>query len=237
VAPVPAHLDYELWQGPAPRTPYRHNVIHYNWHWFRRWGTGEICNNGTHEIDVARWALGVGNPIRVSSAGGRYHFNDDWEFTDTQEAVFEFDGAKTIVWQGQSCNGIQTLGRGRGVLVLGTDGSVLLDRNGYVHYDAKGTVVKEVREAAITDGLDFAGNDAHTVAHMENFANAVRTGEALRSPVAEIARSILLCHLGNIAQYTGRKLRTDTSTGRLVDDRDAMKYWQRDYERGWEPRL
>src|SRR6266550_1060184 len=105
--PVPARLDYELWQGPAPRTPYRDNVIHYNWHWFQRWGTGEICNNGTHEIDVARWVLGVDFPTRVTSNGGRYHFADDWEFPDTQEATFEFEGGKTIVWQGQSCNGLE----------------------------------------------------------------------------------------------------------------------------------
>src|SRR5256886_13496355 len=104
--PVPANLDYELWQGPAPHTPYRDNVIHYNWHWFRRWGTGEICNNGTHEIDVCRWALGVDYPVRVTSVGGRYHFDDDWEFPDTQEACFEFAGGKTIIWQGQSCNGL-----------------------------------------------------------------------------------------------------------------------------------
>ena len=125
-APVPANLDYELWQGPAPRTAYRDNVIHYNWHWFKRWGTGEICNNGTHEIDVARWALGVDYPIRATSAGGRYQFNDDWEFTDTQEATFEFSGGETIIWQGQSCNGLPTFGRGRGTAILGTQGSVVL---------------------------------------------------------------------------------------------------------------
>jgi predicted dehydrogenase len=236
-APVPATLDYELWQGPAPRTPYRDNVVHYNWHWFRRWGTGEICNNGTHEIDVARWALGVGYPTRVSSAGGRYHFEDDWEFTDTQEAVFEFDGGKTIIWQGQSCNAVQTLGRGRGTQVVGTAGSIVLDRGGYVLYDVKGKAVREAREAAVADGLAFAGNDAHTTAHIANLADAVRTGAPLRSPVAEIAKSILLCHLGNIAQYTGRKLRTDPASGRIVGDAEAMRHWQREYAPGWAPRI
>ncbi len=233
--PKPSHLDYELWQGPAPRTPYRDNVVHYNWHWFRRWGTGEICNNGTHEIDVARWALGVDYPTRVASAGGRFHFDDDWEFTDTQEAVFEFDDGRTITWQGQSCNGSQTLGRGRGTQVLGTEGSIVLDRAGYVQYDVKGSVVREVHEAVITDGLDFAGNDAQTSAHIENFAAAVRTGEVLRSPVSEVAKSILLCHLGNIAQYTGRKLQTDPKSGRIVGDQAAMKHWQRDYAPNWTP--
>ena len=235
VAPAPTHLDYELWQGPAPRTPYRDNVIHYNWHWFRRWGTGEICNNGTHEIDVARRALGVEYPARVSSAGGRYHFDDDWEFTDTQEVVFEFDDGKTLIWQGQSCNGTQTLGRGRGTQVLGTDGSIVLDRDGYVHYDVKGKVVREAREAAIANGLDFAGNDAHTAAHIENFSSAVRTGEALRSPVADVGRTLLLCHLGNIAQYTGRKLQTDSKSGRIVGDPEAMKHWRREYAPSWTP--
>jgi hypothetical protein len=120
-------------------------------------------------------------------------------------------------------------------LVLGTAGSILLDRNGYVHYDDKGKVVQEVREAATADGLDFSGNDAHTVAHIRNFANAVRTGEALRSPVSDVAKSILFCHLGNIAQYTGRKLRTEPGSGRIVGDEEAMKYWQREYAPGWAP--
>jgi len=236
-APVPGNLDYELWQGPAPRTPYHDNVVHYNWHWFRRWGTGEICNNGTHEIDIARWALGVERPTSVSSVGGRYHFADDWEFPDTQQVTFDFGGEKTIVWQGQSCNGVPTFGRGRGTHILGTNGSIVLDRDGYVQYDVTGKVVKEVRESATSDGLNLVGDDAATSAHMENFANAIRTGEALRSPIVEDVASVLLCHLGNIAQYTGRTLRLDRATGRIIGDSQAARYWAREYAAGWAPSI
>jgi predicted dehydrogenase len=234
-APVPRGLDYELWQGPAPRTPYRDNVIHYNWHWFRRWGTGEICNNGTHEIDVGRWALGVDHPTRVSSAGSRRHFDDDWEFPDTQEAVFEFDGGKTIVWQGQSCNGLQTFGRGRGTAILGTGGSVVLDRDGYVVYDLRNKVTKQVAAAQQGNALDTSADDAATGLHIANFVEAIRIGTALHAPIADAAKSVLLCHLGNIAQQTGRKLRTDPASGRILGDPEAMKSWRREYAPGWAP--
>jgi predicted dehydrogenase len=234
-APVPANLDYELWQGPAPHTPYRDNVIHYNWHWFRRWGTGEICNNGTHEIDVARWALGVDAPIRVTSVGGRYHFEDDWEFTDTQEASFEFPGGKTIIWQGASCNGLETFGRGRGTSILGTEGSVVMDRDGYVVYDLKNTVVKQNLAAKGGDGLNISGDDEMTALHIANFVDAVRTGAALHQPIDEGAKSVLLCHLGNIAQWTGRALKVDPASGRIVGDEQAMAHWSREYAPGWAP--
>lgn len=234
-APVPAHLDYELWQGPAPRTPYRDNVIHYNWHWFRRWGTGEICNNGTHEIDVARWALGVDHCTRVTSTGGRYHFDDDWEFPDTQEACFEFEGGKTIIWQGQSCNGLTTYGRSRGTAILGTSGSVVLDRDGYVVYDLKSKVVKEGLASRQGDGLNTTGDDDSTGLHIDNFVDAIRTGTALHQPIEEGVKSVLLCHLGNIAQITGRALRTEPASGRILADADAMRLWQREYATGWTP--
>ncbi|PKL81480.1 MAG: gfo/Idh/MocA family oxidoreductase, partial [Ignavibacteriae bacterium HGW-Ignavibacteriae-3] len=83
VVPVPEYLDWDLWQGPGPRTDYKDNVHPYNWHWFWHWGTGETLNNGTHEVDLCRWALGVDYPNSVSASGGRYHFKDDWEFYDT----------------------------------------------------------------------------------------------------------------------------------------------------------
>jgi predicted dehydrogenase len=234
-APVPATLNYELWQGPAPRTPYRDNVIHYNWHWFRRWGTGEICNNGTHELDVARWALGVDYPTRVSSVGGRYHFDDDWEFPDTQEASFTFADGKIIIWQGQSCNGLTTFGRGRGTAILGTAGSAVFDRDGYTVYDLKEKVVRQSLAAKAVDGLNTSADDDMTGLHIDNFVDAIRTGTPLHQPIDEGAKSVLLGHLGNIAQTTGRALRIDPTSGRIIGDEEAMKYWRRDYAAGWSP--
>ena len=235
-APVPGNLDYELWQGPAPRTPYRDNVIHYNWHWFRRWGTGEICNNGTHEIDVCRWALGVDTCVRVTSTGGRYHFDDDWEFPDTQEACFEFPDGRTIIWQGQSCNGLTAYGRSRGTAILGTTGSVVFDREGYAVYDLQDKLVRQALAARPGgDGLSLSADDDMTGLHIANFVDAIRTGVPLRQPIVEGAKSVLLCHLGNIAQTTGRALRIDPASGRIVGDEDAMKLWQREYAPGWTP--
>jgi len=234
-APVPGNLDYELWQGPAPHTPYHDNVIHYNWHWFRRWGTGEICNNGTHEIDVCRWALGVDRCNRVTSTGGRHHFDDDWEFTDTQEAVFEFPGGQRIIWQGQSCNGLNTYGRSRGTSILGTTGSVVMDRDGYVVYDLKNAVVKQNLATQAGDGLNISADDDMTNLHIANFVDAVRTGAALRQPIEEGAKSVLLCHLGNIAQWTGRALKVDPATGHIQGDEAAMAHWSREYAPGWAP--
>ena len=234
-APVPAELDYELWQGPAPRTPYRDNVIHYNWHWFERWGTGEICNNGTHEIDVARWLLGVNYPVTVSSNGRRNHFVDDWEFPDTQDATFEFGNNTTIVWHGQSCNGLPMYGRGRGTMILGTEGSLIIDQDGWVLADLHNTVIKESLATEKGDALNTTGDDFLTELHMKNFVDAIRTDAKLNAPASDGAKTAMLCHLGTIAHQTGRKLKVDPTTGHIVGDADAMRRWSRSYQPGWAP--
>ena len=236
VAEVPEGLDYDLWQGPAPHTPYRDNVVHYNWHWFWRWGTGEICNNGTHEIDVCRWALDVDYPTRVTSAGGRYHFDDDWEAYDTQVASFEFDDGKTITWEGRSCNGRPIEGRSRGASIHGEKGTVVLDRNGYVVYDNDNNEIKSDLNESKEDVLDTRGGGGMTAAHILNFLEAVRGKEKPRGPIDEGHKSVLLCHLGNIAQRTGRALQCDGKTGHIVDDSKAMKLWSREYASGWAPK-
>jgi predicted dehydrogenase len=235
VVPVPANLDYELWQGPAPRTPYRDNIIHYNWHWFTNWGTGEICNNGTHEIDVGRWMLGVDYPTSVISTGGRFHYADDWQFPDTQEATFVFEGGKSIIWQGQSCNGLELYGRSRGTAVLGTNGSVVVDRDGYVIYDLKNKIVKELKAAPKGDALNTVGDDWLTQLHLDNFTGAVRNGPQLTAPIEDGAKTGMLCHLGTISQQVGRKLRTDPANGHILGDADAARLWSREYDPRWKP--
>lgn len=239
---VPDWLDYELWQGPAPRRPYRDGLIHYDWHWFWHWGTAEICNNGTHEIDLCRWALDVDYPVRVGSAGGRYHYDDDWEAFDTQVATFDFEGEKTIAWEGRSCNGNPLKGSGdlpgggRGVTIHGTEGTLILDRRGYVAQDNDGNIIKYENEvsSAQTSGTDTVGAGSLTEQHVANFGAAIRGEAEPQAPITEGRKSVLLCHLGNIAQRTGRSLEVDPTTGR-PNSEAAMQLWSREYENGWEP--
>jgi predicted dehydrogenase len=237
VVPVPAGLDYELWQGPAPRRPYKSNVIPYNWHWFWHWGTGEALNNGTHEVDVCRWALGVDFATKVTSTGGRFQFKDDWETPDTQVIGWDFGGDKSISWEGRSCNGFPTERLGRGAVIYGTDGTALLENNNYTVFDSKKKKVKELAEPAEAEGTNTGSANGIRLdrMHVRNFIEAIRTGCALNSPIEEGHKSVTMLHLGNISQRVGRALNCNAADGHIVADDQAMKLWQRDYEPGWEP--
>ena len=238
-APVPAWLDYDLWQGPAPRRPFRSNLVHYNWHWFWHWGTGEALNNGTHEVDVCRWALGVNWPTRVVSHGGRYQFEDDWETPDTQVIGWDYAEGKSISWEGRSCNGFPTENMDRGVMIYGTEGAALLDSNSYTIYDKKKKVVESAKEKSTADPtntLSASGADLDQL-HMENFVQAIRAGKQPNAPIAEGHKSVAMLHLGNIAWRVGRELHCDPANGHIQNDDDAMKLWRRAYEPGWEPKV
>ena len=235
-APVPPQLDWELWQGPAPRRPYKDNVQPYNWHWFRIYGTGEALNNGTHEVDVCRWAMGVDYPKRVTASGGRYQFTDDWQFYDTLVTSFEYDDAM-ISWEGKSCQGMKFYGRDRGSTIMGTTGTVLVDRDGYEIYDLKGAKTSELKVGGTTSSTDLIGADSMSDEHFANFIAAIRKGEKLNAPVADGNVSVTMLELSNIAWEVNRELRLDTKDGRIQDDAEAMKMWGREYENGWAPQV
>lgn len=239
IIPVPSTLDFELWQGPAPRTAYKSNIVHYNWHWFWQWGTGEACNNGTHEIDVCRWFLDANFPTKVTSAGGRYAFKDDWQTPDTQIASFEFGADKAITWESRSCNNFPVEGNDRGCVIYGENGTVVYDGGaGFKFYDEGKKLIKEIKSDVKADSSNLLSSTGNLdLFHFQNFVDSVRGTAKLNSPVTEAYKSILLCHLANISQRTGETVHCDPANGHILNNNNAAKLWGRSYENGWEPKV
>lgn len=234
---IPATLDYDLWQGPAPRRPYKDNLIHYNWHWFWHWGTGEALNNGTHEIDLARWGMQLDYPEKVHSVGGRYHFNDDWETPDTQLITYETKKG-SIIWEGRSCNGTLVEGEDRGVIFYGENGSMSTGWDGYTIRDLQNKIIKEIKPAIKVDGRNTASPNASLDGiHIDNFLQAIRTGSLLNADVEIGRKSTLWVQLGNIAQRVGAGLEIDQQTGHILANEKAQKLWRRQYQPGWAPKV
>jgi len=237
-AAPPEGLDWDLFQGPAPRKQYMHDTWDYNWHWYGwDYGTAEMGNNATHELDIARWALNVNYPEYVDVISGKNQFkNDGWEMYDTMEATFKFSGDKIIQWDGNSRNGYNKYGKGRGTIIYGSKGSVFVDREGYALFDLGGKSIKEVKSGSSEAGLALGGGGDMSTVHALNFFETIRGKETLNSPIQQGAISQMLTHYANISSRTGKSFEIDDTTGRIFD-RDAMKLWSRTYEPGWEPKL
>jgi predicted dehydrogenase len=234
--PVPDYLDWDLWQGPAPRVPYTDNVHPYNWHWFWHWGTGETLNNGTHEVDLCLWALDVKYPNKITASGGRYHFKDDWEFYDTLITNFEYDG-KMITWEGKSCNNKKYYNRGRGVLIQGTRGSVILDRNSFEVYDIGDNLVESYDNSTREATTNVVGGGPLTDAHFKNMLDAIRNGKDLNAPIEEGNISVTMLQLSNVAWKLDSALYLNPENAHIINNKEAMKMWKREYEPGWEPKI
>lgn len=217
----PAGLDWEMWQGPVPEQPFKDNLVHYNWHWHWLYGGGELANNGVHSLDVARWAMGIDYPNRITCNGGRYHFDDDQETPDTASAIFDF-GDVGLSWEGSSCHRRKPEQQSF-VTVYGEGGKLDFSTSNFTIYDLDG---KEV-EKNVEPPSD--------IPHFTNFANAIREGEVLNQPIADGQISAMLCHLGNIAYRTSGAVEVDPANGSLLDNPDAEKLWSREaYRPGWE---
>ncbi len=237
-APVPNGLDWNLFQGPAPRRQYTSETWDYNWHWYGwDYGTAETGNNATHEFDIARWALQVDYPIRADVQAEKRHFvNDGWEMYDTMFATFKFANNTVINWDGKSRNGYDTYGGGRGTIIYGSEGTVFVDRGKYILYDRSGKVVKDSKSAAQEGGTALGGGGDMTTGHVVNWFDTIRGKDTLTSHIAEGVISQAMVHYSNIASRINKGFDIDDKTGRMFD-RDAMALWSREYEPGWEPIL
>jgi len=233
----PKGLNWDLWQGPAPRKPYEHDTWDYNWHWYGwDYGTAETGNNAVHELDIARWALQVDFPETVMADEGKYHWVDDgWTMYDTMNATFRFPGDKVIQWDGKSRNAHNTYGGGRGTIIYGTEGSVWMDRSGYQLYNREGELVRSAQSGGDEGGTQLGGGGDMSTLHVQNFFEAIRGNARQRSPIDEGAISTLLGHLANISSRTDEVLACNPGNGHITNSEKAMSLWSREYEKGWEP--
>jgi predicted dehydrogenase len=186
-------------------------------------------------VDLLRWGLNVNYPVRVSSNGGRYHFKDDWETPDTQVISMDFPEDISITWEGRSCNGMPVEGASVGVQFYGEKGSLMITgANEYIVYDLQGKVIKSVKGEMSANALNPAGpGEDLDIPHIRNFLNAIRSGEKLNADIESGHKSTLLVQLGNISQRAHRSLTIDPQNGHILNDKDALAFWTREYEKGW----
>jgi predicted dehydrogenase len=226
--PVPPGVDYDLWLGPAPKREFTKNRFHYNWHWFWDTGNGDLGNQGIHEVDIARWGLGVTHPTKVSAVGGKFMFDDDQETPNTITATYEFDvdGKKKMMtfevrhWISNHEAGIggEKPGNTIGNTFYGSKGYLVIDNyNKYYSFVGR----DQQPGPAATKGDN----------HYQNFIDAVRSRKRqdLTAEIEEGALSCNLVHLANISYRVGRTLHWDAKTMTCVGDDEANKLLTRAY--------
>lgn len=228
---VPESLDYENWVGPAEMIPYQENRVKEGWHWWYHFGTGDMGNDGVHDIDYARWGLGVEtHPTSIVAAGGKYFFDDDQEFPDTQQVTFEYPGdgkpgnRRMFIYEQRLWSTNYPYNVDSGVEFYGTGGQMFLSRRGKIQVLGGRNKKQDV-------SIEREPQNAEK--HVANFLACVRSG---RTPNAEIELGHLtssLCHLGNIATRLGRSLKFDPDREQFVNDEEANRMRSRAMREPW----
>ncbi len=224
----PANFDYDLWVGPAPMVPFQANRHHYTWHWWYDFGTGDMGNDGVHDIDIARWGLGVEtHPTTVTGLGGKYFFDDDQQFPDTQYVVFEYPGngkvgqKKQLIYEHRIWSPYRQEGHENGNAFYGTKGMLVLGKGG--GWQLFGPKNKP--------GQTMSGKP-DVPAHQRSFLECIRNGQRPNGDIELGHLSAMLCHLGNIATRVGRILHFDPKTEQMVNDSQANALVRRSYREG-----
>jgi predicted dehydrogenase len=234
VEPVPAGVDYDLWLGPAPKREFTKNHFHYNWHWFWDYGNGDLGNQGIHEVDIARWGLGVKYPTKVSCIGGHFMFDDDQETPNTLTATYEFNqgGKKRMMvfevrhWMSNHEAGIGDAKSKSGRKDPNTIGNLFYGSKGHLAIDGYATYKTWLGQNQDPGPEDHKGGD-----HFANFIDVVRSRkkEDLHAPIEEGAISTTLVHLANISYRLGRTINFDAEKYVCPGDAEATRMFTRNY--------
>ena len=225
----PKELDYDLWLGPAPYVPFQRNLLHAIWRWWYAFGVGDIGNDGVHDIDLARWGLGVTeHPWTIAALGGKYFFDDDQQWPDTQYVVYEYPGdgrfgqKRQLVFEQRIWSPYVQEGFENGNAFYGTEGMMLLGKEGgYQLYGRRNKLIERVD-----------ARRADVAAHHDNFLDCIRSGGVPRADIEVNHLTTSLCHLGNIATRVGRVIRFDPRGETIFGDPEAAAMLRRTYREG-----
>lgn len=213
---VPEGIDWNLWQGPAPEHAYNENYYTYGWRWLWDYGTGDMGNDGVHDLDIARWGLDVKYPDQIQCTGSKLEFVGDIQQTpDTQIATYTFPENKILVYEQRLWSPYFQEGFENGVAFYGTEGYMLIGRKSW-------SVVEKRNKVAFEHKVEFTEKP-----HVENFIAAVQKQTPLNCDIEEGYRSTLLAHLGNLSFRVGRPLRFDSATQSLIGDPNANELLKR----------
>lgn len=230
VAP-PAGFDYDTWVGPATMIPYRTNRVHNRWTWWYHFGTGDMGNDGVHDIDYTRWGLGVEtHPTRIAALGGKFSHDDDQEFPDTQQVTFEYPGdgkvgnRRLLIYEQRLWSANYPHNVDSGAEFYGTSGQMFLSRRGKIQ------VLDDKNKPQDVNVTPRGQDDA---SHVRNLIDAIREGTPLNADALTGHLSTSLCHLGNIATRLGRSLEFHPAEERFLGDDEANRLIGREYRDHW----
>jgi len=223
----PTTLDYDQWVGPAPMVPYRTNMLPGVWRWWHNFGCGDIGNDGVHDIDVALWGLGVQtHPTTATCFGGKYFFDDDQEFPDTQYAAFEFpvEGnprgrKKQLIFEQRIWSPHPQEGYDNGAAFYGTEGVLILGHTtGWRLYGPNMKLIAE-RKGPVT-----------LAAHHTNFFDCIRGNQPqINASIHVGLRAAAIVHLANIAARVGGVLEFDPQSERITNNPQGDALVNREY--------
>jgi len=250
----PPDLDWDLWLGPAPKVPY--NSARRNFRVFWDYAGGELTNWCVHLLDVVHWALELDAPETVTSAGGKWYFNDCRECADTQEVIWEYPGSVLVRYSTLAHNsfgpngdpGNKSFGS-YGIMMQGSKGTLFIDRAGYqitpqmtMHLEKASAGSREAYDDLVGFGNYFIGETAaergatsvQHLPHVRNFLDSMKTRQL---PIGDIEvghKSTAPCLIGNIALRTGLKLRWDGKAETFTNSSEANLMLRRHYRAPWQ---
>lgn len=224
-AAPPAHLDYDLWLGPAPKRPYNPNRCHFNFRWFWDYAGGLMTDWGVHLIQVLLWGMGSEPPKAVMSSGGKYVLEDNSETPDTQMTVYDFP-AYTLVWEHKVGIGLGLYNRPWGMAFVGTEGTLVINDTGW-------EILREPSKDAL-EPKKFPGGPDPRPAHVRNFLDCMKSRQAPVENLDVGHHVSTVAHLGNIALRTGRRIVWDPAGESVLGDAEANRLVTVPYRAPWK---